>query len=303
MLHQIQRLLREEKGSVIVVIAIAFTLLLGFVALAVDTGVLYLEHNRLSGVTDAAALAGAQELPDTDKARTTAREYAQINGVDADTLNISFSQDNKEITVTTSKTVDLYFAKILGFNTSTVNGRSVAKIVPVKEVSGLIPLGINENLLPLNAGTEYMIKGGAQDGEPWRGIIKYPGQGNGGSEYRELVITGYNGTVQVNDMLGEVPGNQSGPTMQGVEDRINACSDGCTWNNYQPGCPRTALVPIYREEGSELRVVGFATVFLECVGGSGVDSRVWAKFIHNTISGETDDSVTDSYLNSVRLSE
>ncbi len=299
----IRRLAGEEKGAVIVVIAVIFSVLLGFLALAVDAGVLYVEHSRLAKAADAAALAGAQELPDTATARTVAEDYAQRNGLDLGTLNISFSTDNKRITIITSKTVNLYFAKVLGFNSSTVHGRAVARIAPVKEVSSLIPLGINENLLPLSAGTEYMIKSGAKDGNPWRGIIEYPGQGQGGDNYRDLARNGYNETVEFGDMEREVPGNKSGPTIQGITERINACNDGCTWNNYQSGCPRVSLVPIYREVGSELQIVGFSTVFLERVDGSGEDSRVWARSINNTISGETDDSITNSYLHSVRLTE
>ncbi|MHB9095209.1 MAG: pilus assembly protein TadG-related protein, partial [Eubacteriales bacterium] len=271
------RFIREEQGTAVVVIALAFTMLLGFAALAVDTGVLYLEHTRLARAADAAVLAGAQELPDTSRALTRALDYAQRNGADPSAINISFSPDNKKIILTTSKTVNLYFARALGFNTSTVNSRAVARISPIKNVKGLIPLGINEDLLPLSAGVEYMIKGGSQDGNPWRGIIEFPGQGNGGNNYRNLVINGYNASVQIDDLEGKVPGNKSGPTEQGIEDRISACTDGCTWNNYQPGCPRVILVPIYRDLGSQLTVVGFASVFLERLGnenGKGKDNRV-----------------------------
>lgn len=304
--HIVRRLFRQEEGSVIVVIAIAFTVFLGFLALAVDSGLLYLEHTRISRAADAAALAGAQELPDTGRARTMAEEYAQQNGVDPSLLDISFSPDNKKITVTARKTVNLYFAKALGLTSATVNGRAVGGISPIKKLSGLIPLGINETLLPLSAGTEYMIKGGSQDGSPWRGIIEFPGQGHGASNYRDLVINGYGGVVRIGDTEGKVPGNKSGPTEQGVEDRINSCTDGCTWDNYKPGCPRVVFVPIYRDMGCQVKVVGFASVFLERVGnenGKGNDNRVFATYINNTVSGDTDDSVTNSYLNGVKLTE
>ena len=303
MLSCFPRLAREENGTVAVLVALAFTALLAFAALAVDIGILYLEHTRLAASVDAAVLAGAQDLPDLNAAEAKVREYAQLNGIDPAVINIGFSQDNRQITVTTSKTVDLHFAKVLGFNTATVNGRATARIAPVSEMANLIPLGINENLLPLSGGTEYMIKGGAQDGNPWRGIIGYPGQGNGGSTYRNLVINGYDGIVNIGDLEDKVPGNKSGPTMQGVDERINACGNGCTWNNYEPNCPRVVMVPIYRDLGSQLRIVGFASVFLERVDGNGNNSRVWATYINYTVSGETDDSITNSYLNSVKLTE
>ena len=304
MLQTFKRLAGEEKGAAVVIIALAFTVFLGFMALAVDSGLLYLEHARLARAADSAALAGAQELPDTVKAETVARQYAQLNELDPDAMSVGFSLDNREITITASKTVSLYFAQVLGYNEKTVRGQSRARISPVCAISGLIPLGFNENLLPLDPGTAYMIKGGSQDGSPWRGIIEYPGQGNGGDNYRDLAREGFNGTVAIGDLEGKVPGNKSGPTEQGIEDRINACTDGCTWNNYEPGCPRLALVPIYRDLGEQIEVIGLATVFLESVGaenGKGNDNRVLATYINNTVSGETDDSVTGSYLYSVEL--
>jgi len=307
MLKLFKRFVVKEDGQVIIIIALAFTLLLGFTALGIDIGVLYLEQVRLARAADAAALAGAQELPDTVRAASVARQYAQLNGLDPNVLTIGFSADNREITVSSSKDVNLYFARVLGFNSKTVNSAAVARISPVRALAGLIPLGINESLLPLSSGGEYMIKGGAQDGNPWRGILKYPGQGNGGNEYRDLVRNGYDGTVEIGDTLGKVPGNKSGPTSQGVEDRLGACTDGCAWDNYQPGCPRVVAVPIYRDLGSggdnSLEVIGFAMMFLERVDGNGNDSRVWARFVPATVSGEADDSLTNAYLYSVRLSQ
>ena len=300
------RFFLEERGTAAVIIALAFAVVLGFSALAVDTGVLYLEHTRLARAADTAALAGAQELPDVTRAEAVARDYAQRNGIDAAAVSVNFSVDNKAITVSVNKTVNLHFAKTLGFNSKALQGMAKARIAPVKQTEGLIPLGLNEIMLPLSSGAEYMIKGGSQDGSPWRGIIEYPGQGNGGNNYRDLAREGFSGNVSIGDLEGKVPGNKSGPTEQGIEDRINGCTDGCTWNNFLPGCPRVAIVPIYRDLGSQIQVVGFAAVFLERVGnenGNGNDNRVFATHINLSVSAESDDTITNSYLYSVRLSE
>src|SRR3972149_5921612 len=65
-----------ESGQALVLGALLMVVLLGFTALAVD----------------AAALAGAQVLPDQGQAAAeqVAREYAEKNGVDPDTLEFSF---------------------------------------------------------------------------------------------------------------------------------------------------------------------------------------------------------------------
>lgn len=303
MLPLVRKFFKDERGTAVVIIAAAFAVLMGFTALAIDSGILYLEHTRMARAADASVLAGAQELPDTAGARSNALDYAQRNGIDPSTLDISFSADNKQITVTARKLVNLYFAKLIGFNTSTVKGTATARIAPVKITRGLIPVGINEVMLPLTVGQEYMIKAGAHSNvQGWREIIEFPGE-NGATDYRNTSLNGYPNTVQINDQVGKAAGNMSGPTMQGLQERIDNCTDGSTWNNYQPGCPRVVLVPIYRDLAPEnkVKIVGFASVFLERVTGNGQESEVYAKYINNTVFGETDDSLTNSYLNSVRL--
>lgn len=305
MLPLVKRVLREEHGATVVITAVAFAILLGFTALAVDAGVLFVEHTKLARAADAAVLAGAQELPDTGRAVTAARDYAQRNGIDTANLSVVFSSDNKQITVNASKDVNLYFARIFGRSTSLVHGRAVARIAPVKTVNGIVPVGINEILLPLTVGQEYLLKAGAHEHVlGWRGVLEYPGE-NGATDYRNCSFNGYSGVVKINDLVSKAAGNMSGPTAQGLQERINACRSGCTWDHYEPGCPRVVIVPIYRDLSpqNQVEIAGFAGVFLERVEGNGEDSQVYATYINYSFSGETDDSITSSYLNSVQLVE
>ncbi|MFA5881098.1 MAG: pilus assembly protein TadG-related protein [Eubacteriales bacterium] len=302
MLPLIKRLVKDERGTVIVVIAVIFTILLGFVALSVDTGILFMHNSRLGRAMDAAALAGAQELPDRDKARLAALDYASKNNIDPGTLNISFSVDNKQITLSGTRNVGLVFARFLGFETSDVNARAVAEIQPISISKGLLPVGISEDQLPLTEGVEYMLKGGAQDANPWRGILQYPGC-VGAADFRKLAREGYTENVKIGDTEGKEVGDKAGPTLQGISDRLETCTHGCTWDHYTEGCLRICLVPIYRDIGESVIIVGFASVFVERVDGVGNESRLWARYINHTMSGETDDSITNSFLNSVRLVE
>src|SRR3989442_7922223 len=50
---------KKQEGFVLVVVAIVLVALIGFLALAVDIGVLYSARTSAQGVADAAALAGA----------------------------------------------------------------------------------------------------------------------------------------------------------------------------------------------------------------------------------------------------
>lgn len=63
---------KAESGQSIVLIAILLTVLCSFVALSVDLGLVYMERSNLQTAADAAALAGAKDLPNATTAKNTA---------------------------------------------------------------------------------------------------------------------------------------------------------------------------------------------------------------------------------------
>ncbi len=60
------KLLNNQSGVTAVLVAIMLTMFLGFTALAVDTGHLFVARNELQNAADAGALAGARELYNSD---------------------------------------------------------------------------------------------------------------------------------------------------------------------------------------------------------------------------------------------
>jgi hypothetical protein len=66
----------REDGQVVILYCICFTALLGFTGLVVDSGRTYIAYRQLQTSTDAAALAGAQQLPDTTTAVSTATTFS-----------------------------------------------------------------------------------------------------------------------------------------------------------------------------------------------------------------------------------
>ena len=75
----------DRRGQILVIMALAFVILLGFAALVVDIGMAYAIQREERNETDAAALAGAQELQQpgsrmvTAADRTEARQIAMTN--------------------------------------------------------------------------------------------------------------------------------------------------------------------------------------------------------------------------------
>ena len=81
-----------ERGQVLVLFAFMIVIFLLFVMMVVDVGFVALEKRNTQNALDAAALAGAQELPaDPVLAEQLALQYAQENGLDPSDLTVTFS--------------------------------------------------------------------------------------------------------------------------------------------------------------------------------------------------------------------
>src|SRR5882672_5482218 len=73
------RLGRDQRGSVMPLVGLCLTVILGFAALAIDLGQQSALHNQMAATADAAALAAASQLPSEKKAVAKALEYAEKN--------------------------------------------------------------------------------------------------------------------------------------------------------------------------------------------------------------------------------
>ena len=70
---------RRERGQILPLIVLMLIALLGVAAFAIDVGYAYYAKRQLQSATDAAALAGAQDLPNGTSAIATATSYAGSN--------------------------------------------------------------------------------------------------------------------------------------------------------------------------------------------------------------------------------
>jgi hypothetical protein len=121
---------RGERGQILAVVALALVALLGVSAFAIDVGFAYYGKRQLQSATDAAALAGAQDLPNAGTAIATATSYATANT--PSNLAFSFSYQTactntsilatgcsalvnpNMLTVTGSGSTNTWFARIFG---------------------------------------------------------------------------------------------------------------------------------------------------------------------------------------------
>lgn len=137
------KFLKKQDGQAIVLMAIALSVLLGFAALAIDGGNIYLNRAKAVNISDAAALAGAAELPDNpDKAIEVAKAFGVANGVSAEAMNVVIREDHQAITVTTNLNVSMFFAGVIGIKTTNVPANSTASVGIAASVPWIVPFVI-----------------------------------------------------------------------------------------------------------------------------------------------------------------
>jgi hypothetical protein len=282
-ISRLVKLVNEEKGTVLVLVAAALTVILGMTALVVDVGALAIEKTRLKNACDAAALAAAHELPDTILAKQRALEYLGLNHVDAEHAIITFSHDDIKITVEAAKTIDYYFAPVLGLNTGIVTARSTAAYGSVSGMTGVVPFGIPDQ--PMTFGVEYKLKAGSQDDYGPGNYGPLALELSGAASYLNNLKQGYSGVISVGDWIDTEPGNMSGPTMDGVSYRLNQCPHipQCSIESYHSDCAKVMIVPIFDPTElagrDQVQIVGFAAFLLKGVEGSGNESQVIGHFL------------------------
>lgn len=310
MFHIIGKL-QQEKGTAAIIFALSLSVLVGFSALVTDLGSIYINRARISNTLDSAVLAGAQELPlDAASALNKAEQYALTNGMQSGEYTFTVSGDNRSITGIATRVVGMFFARAFGVESKDVAARARARVAPAASVTGVVPFGVLED--NFTYGEEVTLKEGAGDQfyKGWFGCLRLGG--SGASIYRDNVKYGYQGEIHINQIIDVEDGNNSGPTRDGIEYRIDQChhTPQCSYTSYVEGCPRIILVPIIHPEQvndggavATVRVVSFAAFLVDSYVGSGNNNEVMGCFIPYHVPATVDDNVPEHGLYGVQLCE
>jgi hypothetical protein len=137
---------RHESGQAAVLTVLFMVVLLAMAAAVLDVGSWYQEDRELQATMDAAALAGAQALPDDAAAATAlAGEYATKNGGGLDTTAVSTTSiANDTIKVTGSRPAPGFFSKLFGIDSVTVNATARARTGVLANARWAAPIAVDE---------------------------------------------------------------------------------------------------------------------------------------------------------------
>jgi nucleotide-binding universal stress UspA family protein len=297
-LKKIRRRLKDQSGQVAIIVGVMLAALVGMLAYVVDTGNVYESRRSFQTVADAAALAGAQELPDANAAEQAAVEYAQLHDIPPEGVIVSVESTfvaNDTIKVTAQDLEkELFFGGIFGNNSTEVGADASAIIGSPSMVNNIVPFGVlEEDWVP---GDEYTLKWGPQeDGHNHGNFGALALGGTGGNNYRDNIREGYSGELNVGDVVDTEPGNMMGPTVQGTNDRINDYHD-YTFNSFDEltdevdgkyvlrdssdsqfvVCPLIDWVPFGRKE---VTIMGFVPFIITGTSGS----EVYGTFIDRAL--------------------
>jgi hypothetical protein len=168
---------KESRGQAAVLTILFLTVLLGATAMAIDVGSWFHAKRQLQAEADAAALAGAQALPDsTGDAQSLALQYSAKNGGDLTPSGISFSSEttpNDTINVHLTAPAPGFFSKLFGINTVTVSADASARSDNINAALGVAPIAVNWkhpmlqcSPLPCSDPTEIDLADQKQPGGP-----------------------------------------------------------------------------------------------------------------------------------------
>lgn len=136
--------LKSERGQALVIFAGALVMCMAMAAFVLDVGNWFRDKRRLQGTVDAAALAGAQQLPDDPGgASAQAMSYATKNGGDvagADIVITSQFQPNDTIAVAGKRTDDGIFTKVIGISGANITANAKVRVGPPAQALHVAPM-------------------------------------------------------------------------------------------------------------------------------------------------------------------
>jgi Flp pilus assembly protein TadG len=225
---------RDDRGQAMVMTVLFTMALLGMAALVLDVGSWFRAHRNLQATADAAALAGAQALPDDPgQAGSLASQYADKNqpaltGMTVDFVNGISANDTIKVRVT--KPAPGFFSKLFGVDTVTEHATATARTGGMAKALYVAPIVVNK-LHPMLAGAGCPCFGPTNGttipvgttGAPGAfGLVNLAGGSNGtsgASELADWIMNGFDKYLDIGSYFSD-PGVKFNSNQ--IQDAMNA---------------------------------------------------------------------------------
>jgi putative Flp pilus-assembly TadE/G-like protein len=288
---------KQSRGQAYVITILFLAVLLAMAAAVLDIGSWYRADRSLQATVDAAALAGAQALPDgTASASTLASQYAAKNG--GGTMNITFKSKvfpDDTITVTGSRPAPGFFSKMLGIKSVTVHATASARAGYPTQARWVVPIVVDEqhpklkcNPNPCSGQTQlvyqHLKNNGSPDGSGNFGFINLTGGSSGTSSLGNLIDNGWDQYMDLGN-YDAITGNMF--SSSSIGDKLDARIGD------------VLLFPIYRKitgtgTGAKYQIVGWAGFRLSGLDLHGSNEILLGEFVSVTWDGIQAEKASDA---------
>jgi hypothetical protein len=227
MVHQQRRLSRQHlsrvrqrgDGQVMIIFAVAALVLIGFVALSIDTGFLMAERRQTQNAADAGALAAAVDVlrhKSSTQVQTSGKQYGASNaGVSEGNVTVNwpptsgtYAGNPKYVETIVTKDVNKFFVGALYSGEWRVTSRAVAGVEPIPRPYAL--LALRSPGIYINGTTTVYVEGGSA-------MSNSNISSSGGSN---IFFAG--GTI---DAAGTISGNSQWSAVEGINPNMTAIDD------------------------------------------------------------------------------
>jgi Flp pilus assembly protein TadG len=232
-MRSMRQLRRCERGQALVLMVLFLVALLGLATLVVDVGSWFRSKRQLQSAADAAALAGAQALPNRPgDASGLAQQYATKNASDLSSADYSIESDlapNDRITVHVTRNAPGFFAKVFGIASVQVGSTATAQAKMMAQAKHVAPIAV-KNTHPMLAGngcpcfgpgneTTIPLRTGAPGGFA---LVDLSGSGNGttgNDTIADWIVNGYPDYLPLGTYLSD-PGAKFNNSQ--IQDALNS---------------------------------------------------------------------------------
>jgi hypothetical protein len=222
--------IRRDSGQALVLVAVSMAAFVGLAALVIDGGSWYRAQRQLQTAADAAALAGAQELPTRQsEALTVALDFAEQNysGVPAPTVTFP---DAGTIDVAASATAPGFFARIYGsaFDAVDISAHARARVLAPSKLKDVAPIAVHRDRAcivtnPSCFGQSVTLSFDELDVTKSKfGLLDLDRDGNAGAgDMKDWLANGYTDHLPVGVEYPDASGEKNG-IKQELEDAAEA---------------------------------------------------------------------------------
>jgi hypothetical protein len=310
---------------------VALTTIFIVLGVEVDYGRLFVTRHKDQVIADACVLAASIRMPkqaqaDAEINRVRTRYNQYYNSSYSATATYGGGPLPMNVQVTVTENVPMFLPGLMGNPTRQTRATAGVTLYPAGRVPNLEPIGVqfDRNFgLPLgwlptgmtSSPTELQLKNGTGNGPALPGNF-YPlalNSSTGADNYRQNMNTGAGQPYTAGDIVQTEPGNMTGPTNQGLDDRMLRASDPRFANdnadNFLPDNPHVVYFPLVDwlaydslTGRSSIQLKGSAAFWITRYSGG----QIYGRFVRTVVLGATIDGnggVFDNGLYAAKMTQ